>query len=239
MNKRKSLAVLMALVLAFLVMPTVFGGSEAQAATGTKVMETKVRFIKDAEVDTESSVYLERIITKSQATLGKEYYLSMDIYFPSAFMKKGTVLVKPNMQIVTGEDAATREEISATNKSGCTYTIKSDAVKKAGDFYKLHTGMQIDFLSGNESSFPEGVGSLIVNVLVETDGVNYTGSIYFDNVKLTVDGEKIAFENYEDSSIGTCRYNLNDELDGDCNRTPKVVKFTGKSLTVSKTFAVN
>lgn len=235
MSIRRVVAVMLALVLSLSTLLTISGRVEAQAATGTKVMETKVRFIKAAEVDTESSVYLERIITKSQATLGKEYYLSMDIYFPSAFMKKGTVLVKPNMQIVTGEDAETREEMSATNKSGCTYTIKSDEVKKVGDFYKLHTGMQIDFPGGNESSFPESVGSLIVNVLVETGGVNYTGSIYFDNVKLTVDGEEFATANYEDGVIGSCKYNLNDESDGDCNRTPKVVKFTAKSLTVSKT----
>jgi hypothetical protein len=231
MKMRRKTAAMLALVFALAAIPSA-GGMEAQAATRTKVMETKVKFSKTVEVDTESSVYLERIVSKSQVTLGKNYYVSMDIYFPSAFMKKGTVWVKPSMRIVTGEDAAARKEMSATNKNGCTYTVKSDDIKKVGDFYKLHTGMPIDFISGNENSFPEGVGSIIVNVLVEASGVNYTGSIYFDNVSLTVDGEEIALADYEDGAIGNCKYCLNDE-DDDCRRTPKVVTFTGNALTVS------
>jgi hypothetical protein len=233
MTKTRIAAAILALVMAVSAIPSV-GGVEAQAATKTKVMETKVNFLKDADSGDDSNVYLGWLLSNDNVTFGKSYSLNMDIYVPSAFMKTGYIWIKPNMSLYTGDDLETYAGW-ATHSDGYSFDAKSDAVTKVGDFYKIQAEMPIDecSLEGNDTDFPEGSGQIIANAFVVGMGAKYTGSIYFDNVSITIDGKAVESADYENSKVGFCKYSINTEED--TSRTPKVVTFTGNALTVSKT----
>lgn len=232
--KGKVVAAIMALAMTATAVPA-GGVVEAEAASKTKVMETNVNFVKEAETGADSNVYLSWLLSEDNVTFGKEYALNMKIYVPAVYMESGELYIDPQVSLWTGEDLETNAG-NAFNDYGYSFTKNSENVTKQGDFYVIDAKMPIDKCHDenweNEISFPEGNGQVIVSVFISGWNKNYKGSVYFDDISLVADGTEIAANNYENGEIGGCKYTINRS---EKENTPKVVSFSGKALEVSKT----
>jgi hypothetical protein len=233
MTKTRIAAAILSLVLAVSVIPAV-GGVEAQAETNTKVMETNVNFINVDNGQEDNGIYVMNLVSAKKVTLGKKYSVSMSIYVPAAFMKKGRLWVDPRLTV--GYGTGYKKSGTIKSENGYDYEADSESVTKVGDFYKIEVEASLDTAyssSWKKTSFPTGKGNLSVVVPISGFNVKYNGSIYLDDIKLSVDGEVVASADYEDGKVGSCSYTVGSE---NKDRTPKVVSFDGESsLTVSKT----
>lgn len=225
-NKVKGKVV--AAVMAFtMVVSAIPGGGVAEAASKTKVMETKVYITESGD-----GVYLSQLLSKEDVTFGKTYALNMKIYVPASIMKSGSLFVKPNFYFGTGDDLET-DAGWGTHSDGYSFDKNSESVTKYDDFYVIDAKMPVDvcYVGDNEGSFPEGRGQIIADVFVAGIDLYYQGSIYMDDVELVVDDKVVSTANYENNNIGNCYYEINVSEP----KRPKVVSFSGKALEVSKT----
>lgn len=230
-TKGKVLAATLAVVMAVTAIPA-GGVVEAQAASKNKVLEANVNFNKDVDSGDDSSVYFNWLLSDDEVIFGKSYSLNMKLYVPAAFMKSGSLWIKPNMSFWTGEDLET-EAGWAMAADGYTYDIKSENVAKYNDFYVVDAKMPIDYCEVNEqeAAFPEGKGQIIVGLFMSGTNETYKGSVYVDDVALVVDDTVVSTVDYENGSVGSCTYELNST---EKKNTPKVVSFDGNALKVAK-----
>lgn len=230
-TKGKVVAVSIALAMVAAVLP-VGGKIEAQAAEKTKVIETAVNFDQTAQSGDGKSVYLNSLVSKDDVVFGKSYALNMKIYVPAAFMENGSIWVKPNISFYTGADMQT-EAAWAVAPEGYYYDLQTEEVAKYQDFYMIDAKMPINFceIDGKEADFPSGEGTIVVSAFVVGEGMDYKGSIYFDDAALVVDDKVTASADFENGKVGYCKYSVNC---ADQESAPKVVSFTGNALEVAK-----
>lgn len=196
------------------------------------MLETNVNFNKDVDSGDDSSVSFNWLLSDDEVIFGKSYSLNMKLYVPAAFMKSGSLWIKPNMSFWTGEDLET-EAGWAMAADGYTYDINSENVTKYNDFYVVDAKMPIDYCEVNEqeAAFPEGKGQIIVGLFMSGTNETYKGSVYVDDVALVVDDTVVSTVDYENGSVGSCTYELNST---EKKNTPKVVSFDGNALKVAK-----
>lgn len=75
-------------------------------------------------------------------------------------------------------------------------------------------------------------GSVYGHLFISGFNKAYKGSIYVDDVTLTVDKKSVVKQNYENGKNSGCWYYLNRS---EKEYTPAVVSFSGKTLDVTKT----
>lgn len=231
--KGRLFAAVLALALIFTAIPC--GGIiEADAASKTKVMETKVDFSKSFKTGDDSSISLDNLIVKTNVALGKQYTLKTKIYVPAEFIEAGGLLyLIPNVELFKEGDYRNLAAFAKCS-NGISYDFTSDEVIKTGDFYVIDASCPIDVCYDNtyskEIDFPTGSGKIAAGLFVVGQYCDYKGSICFDDVELVVDEKVVATVDYEDGAFGKCAYRMNTK-----NRyLPKVVSFSGKALDVSK-----
>lgn len=231
--KGRLFAVVLALALIFTAIPC--GGIiEADAASKTKVMETKVDFSASATRGDYSSIVLDNLITKKNIAFGKHYTLKTKIYVPADFIEGGGgLLLIPNVYLYE-EGNYNKPLALARNANGVWYDFTSDEVIKTGDFYVIDASCPVDICyegtSSKEIVFPTGAGKIAAGLFVVGQYCDYKGSICFDDVELVVDEKVVATMDYEDGAFGKCAYRMNSKG----RYLPKVVSFSGKALDVSK-----
>jgi len=230
-TKGKLFAVILAFALIFTAIPT-GGVMKAEAASKTKVMETKVDFNAEAETGNDSNVLLDRLISKTNAAFGKAYMVNMKIYVPAAFIEGGgSLYLSPSISFYDDNGFIA----GAQNANGFSYDFTSDEVMKKGDFYVVDSSIPVETCYDDsyekEIAFPEGKGKIVVDLFAVGEYCDYKGSIYFDDVELVVDEKVVATMDYEKGDFGKCTYRINSKG----RYFPKVVSFSGKALDVSKT----
>jgi hypothetical protein len=225
-------ATILALVLAASSVPAV-GGIEAQAATKTKVLETKVSFSKDVSSGDDSCVSIFQILQVNNVKASKIYNFNMTIYVPASYMEEAELDVEPEIAYCTAEG---RIGYARNSDREIHYDINSSDITKIGDFYAVEISTPIDVfynLKNKKTSFPEGKANLFASVSIVGSNLDYTGSLYIDDISLSVNGKAVGTVDYEDGEIGKCSYR---KKVGGTLITPKIVSFDGNnSLTVSKT----
>lgn len=229
--KGKGLAIIIAVVMAISIVPAV-GMEQTEAASKNRVMETKVNFAIGGSGD-DSCVLVNDIVTKQNVEYGKKYSLEMKIYVPAQFMEKGHIAVEPYLDFWGGEDGKTYYGGGTVLRSE-NINKKSPVVKKYKDFYQITLSQSINSFYDedfDDMDAPKGNGEVRATVRIVGTSLTYKGSIYFDNVKLVMDGKTIASSKFEDKKAGSCSYNINREKKA---RKPKIVAFSGKALEVAK-----
>lgn len=229
--KRKGFAIIMAAVMTISIIPAI-GVEQTEAASKNHVMETKVKFAIGGSGD-DSCVLINDIVTKKNVEYGKNYSLEMKIYVPAQFMEKGGIVVEPYLDFWGGEDGRTYYGGGTVLRSE-NINKKSPVVKKYKDFYQITLSQSINSFYDedfDDMDAPKGNGEIRATVRIVGTYLAYSGSIYFDNVKLVMDGETIASAKFEDKKAGSCSYNVNCEKKA---RKPKVVAFSGNALEVTR-----
>ena len=109
-----------------------------------------------------------------------------------------------------------------------SYDKNSKEVKKYGDFYVVNVKISLD----NCDRISASKGSVYGHLFISGFNKAYKGSIYVDDVTLTVDKKSVVKQNYENGKNSGCWYYLNRS---EKEYTPAVVSFSGKTLDVTKT----
>lgn len=131
--------------------------------------------------------------------------------------------VKPTINFFTGKNGNTYAGMAQSSKE----------VKKYGDFYVVNVKISLD----NCDRISASKGSVYGHLFISGFNKAYKGSIYVDDVTLTVDKKSVVKQNYENGKNGGCWYYLNRS---EKEYTPAVVSFSGKTLDVTKTsLAIN
>ena len=117
--------------------------------------------------------------------------------------------------------------MAQSSKEGYSYD-KLKEVKKYGDFYVVNVKISLD----NCDRISASKGSVYGHLFISGFNKAYKGSIYVDDVTLTVDKKSVVKQNYENGKNSGCWYYLNRS---EKEYTPAVVSFSGKTLDVTKT----
>ena len=113
-------------------------------------------------------------------------------------------------------------------RKGFGKEILNKVVKKYGDFYVVNVKISLD----NCDRISASKGSVYGHLFISGFNKAYKGSIYVDDVTLTVDKKSVVKQNYENGKNSGCWYYLNRS---EKEYTPAVVSFSGKTLDVTKT----
>ena len=143
-------------------------------------------------------------------------------------MKTGRIWVKPAVNFFTGKNGDTYAGMAQSSKEGYSYDKNSKEVKKYGDFYVVNVKISLD----NCDRISASKGSVYGHLFISGFNKAYKGSIYVDDVTLTVDKKSVVKQNYENGKNSGCWYYLNRS---EKEYTPAVVSFSGKTLDVTKT----
>jgi len=100
--------------------------------------------------------------------------------------------------------------------------------REYGDFYVVNVKISLD----NCDRISASKGSVYGHLFISGFNKAYKGSIYVDDVTLTVDKKSVVKQNYENGKNSGCWYYLNRS---EKEYTPAVVSFSGKTLDVTKT----
>ena len=225
--KEKMIAVVMAFAMMFTF---IFAGesSEVIAAAKTKALEINVDFARNAASGDDSGIYVKSLISNKKITFGKTYVFQTKIYVPAVYMKTGRIWVKPAVNFFTGKNGDTYAGMAQSSKEGYSYDKNSKEVKKYGDFYVVNVKIPLD----NCDRISASKGSVYGHLFISGFNKAYKGSIYVDDVTLTVDKKSVVKQNYENGKNSGCWYYLNRS---EKEYTPAVVSFSGKTLDVTKT----
>lgn len=227
----KVLATAFALVMAITMIPA-SNVVETQAASKNKALQVEADFIEGAKNKSDSSVSVDYLVTDTGVTFGKTYSANMKLYVPAAFMKGGSLWVRPYVMFFIGDDEV---DIGASTASGDGYffDVNSKEVTKYNDYYVIDAKMPMTECEVYEGKvdYPEGKGKLALGVVINASGKNYKGSIYIDDVELVMDNAVVASADYDKNgsaplSVTNGIFNF---------KQTKIVDFTGKSFEVIQT----
>lgn len=230
--EKRILIAIMAVAITASIVPA-SGLNTVEAASKNHVLETNVKFTLGMASGDDSCLLVNNIVTKKNVEFGKKYSLKMKLYVPAQFLEKGELVVEPYLDFWGETDEKTYYGGGTALKSEYI-NKKSPVVKKHKDFYVVNLKQSINsFYDDNfdDISAPNGKGEIRASVRIVGNNFSYKGSIYFDDVKLIMDGENIASANYENKKVGVCNYKVNRELK---IRKPKIVTFSEKTLEVTK-----
>ena len=120
-------------------------------------------------------------------------------------MKTGRIWVKPAVNFFTGKNGDTYAGMAQSSKEGYSYDKNSKEVKKYGDFYVVNVKISLD----NCDRISASKGSVYGHLFISGFNKAYKGSIYVDDVTLTVDKKSVVKQNYENGKNSGCWYYLN------------------------------
>ena len=200
--KEKMIAVVMAFAMMFTF---IFAGesSEVIAAAKTKALEINVDFARNAASGDDSGIYVKSLISNKKITFGKTYVFQTKIYVPAVYMKTGRIWVKPTVNFFTGKNGDTYAGMAQSSKEGYSYDKNSKEVKY-GDFYVVNVKISLDNCDRISAS-----GEVLWTSVHLWFNKAYMGSIYVDDVTLTVDKKSVVKQNYENGKNSGCWYYLN------------------------------
>ena len=128
-------------------------------------------------------------------------------------------------KVIGTQSGSTAEDFLDNNQD---YAAQFAEVKKYGDFYVVNVKISLD----NCDRISASKGSVYGHLFISGFNKAYKGSIYVDDVTLTVDKKSVVKQNYENGKNSGCWYYLNRS---EKEYTPAVVSFSGKTLDVTKT----